>query len=76
MPDRLIDPTAGPDSMLSDQLPPSRGQLHTIAVLALGLLGVAPPQHRLDASIAIVRLRTARDDTANDRPHVPAVDPF
>ncbi len=51
---------AGPDGLWSEDLPPSRGQLATIAALALELLGVDQPAHRLDASITITRLRHAQ----------------
>lgn len=61
MSDGLNDPQAGPDAMLSRELPPSRGQFEAIAVAALELLGVQRPKHRLDATIALTRLRLARD---------------
>lgn len=59
MPDALRTAAAGPDAMWSTDLPPSRGQYQTIAVLALKLLGVEEPAHRLDASVAITRLQNA-----------------
>lgn len=61
MSDQLRDPTVGPDAMFSETLPPSRGQHHTIATLALQLLGETPPANRLEATIAITRLRHALD---------------
>lgn len=53
MTDELVQPAHGPDSYWSDTMVPSRGQYRTIAVLALDLLGVEVPAHRLDASIVI-----------------------
>jgi hypothetical protein len=64
MPDRLREPAHGPDAMFSDRLPPTRGQYHSIAHLAMELLGETPPQNRLEATIAITRLRTAVDRQA------------
>jgi hypothetical protein len=62
----LRESTSGPDQYWSDRLAPSPGQYETIAVLALQLLEVAPPATRLDASIAITRLRAALQ--GEDRP--------
>ncbi len=64
MSDALRDPGVGPDAMFSTSLPPSRGQHQTIAVLALELLGEKAPEHRLDATITIARLRNALDRQA------------
>lgn len=60
---------AGPDGYWSEDHPPSRGQYRTLAVLALELLGVPEPGSRLDASVAIARLRQSQRD-------VPAVAPL
>lgn len=49
----------GPDQYWSEQLPPSRGQWRDLAEVALELLGVPKPESRLDATIAMVRLRAA-----------------
>ena len=49
----------GPDQYWSAELPPSRGQWKDIALVALELLGVPTPESRLDATVAMVRLRTA-----------------
>lgn len=72
MPDRVAHPEQGPDRMWSTDLPPSRGQLHTIATLALRLLEVDPPAHRLDASIVITRLHQAV--RGPNGPTVPAIE--
>lgn len=61
------NPIAGPDAMFSTELPPSRGQHHTIATLAAELLGETPPASRLEATILIVRLRHALDRRAGAR---------
>jgi hypothetical protein len=49
----------GPDQYWSDELPPSRGQYRDIALVALDLLGIPQPKSRLEATIAMVRLRAA-----------------
>jgi hypothetical protein len=69
--ERAID---GPDAIFSDELEPSRGQYQAIAVAALELLGVEEPKTRLDATLALGRLRLAlREHTPFDRklPEVP-----
>lgn len=76
MADRIAAPMHGPDAMWSEDLPPSRGQYQTIAVLALELLSVKAPQHRLDASIAITRLRHALLTEDAPRPLGAEVEPF
>ena len=76
MPDALRTAAAGPDALWSTDHDPSRGQYQTIAVLALELLGVAPPLNRYEASVAITRLRNALlTDDALPRP-VAAVEAF
>jgi hypothetical protein len=67
MADALRRPSVGPDSMFAEDLPPSRGQQHTIATLAAELLGETPPANRLEATILIVRLRHALDRQAGAR---------
>lgn len=52
----------GPDGYWSDQLPPSRGQWKDIALVACELLGIPKPESRLDATVAMVRLRAAVTD--------------
>jgi hypothetical protein len=52
----------GPDGYWSEELPPSRGQYKDIALVALELLGIAKPESRLDATVAMVRLRAAVTD--------------
>jgi hypothetical protein len=76
MSDGLRNPTAGPDSMYSEQLPPSRGQYETIAVLALDLLGVPKPQTRLDATVALTRLQLAQRSDQAPPPPLPKVEAF
>ncbi len=49
----------GPDQYWSDELPPSRGQYRDIALIALDLLGIPKPKSRLEATVAMVRLRHA-----------------
>ena len=49
----------GPDQYWSDELAPSRGQYRDIALVALDLLGIPRPKSRLEATIAMVRLRAA-----------------
>lgn len=56
IPSKLI---GGPDQYWSGELPPSRGQYKDIALVALELLGIPAPQTRLEATIAMVRLRAA-----------------
>ena len=75
MSDELRSSVHGPDQYWSDKLPPSRGQYQTIAVLALQLLEVEAPQSRLDASIAITRLRHALQSPDGPR-RPPPVEPF
>lgn len=50
---------AGPDSYWSSELPASRGQLATIAHLACDLLHISAPRTRLEATLAMARLRMA-----------------
>lgn len=63
----------GPDRYWSADLPPSRGQWRDLAEVALDLLGVARPESRLDATVAMVRLRAAVTerpvDTKREVPH-------
>jgi hypothetical protein len=59
MPDRVRDPLAGPASMFSTELPPSRGQWHALATVALKLLRVPVPKSRYDASVVALRLLRA-----------------
>lgn len=59
--DQLQDPSRGPDDQLATDLEPSRGQLATIAHLACELLG-QPLTSRLQATVAITRLRLAIED--------------
>lgn len=56
MPDHVKDPIAGPDSMFSTTLPPSRGQWFTLAGLACQALRIKVPTNRFEATQAIVRL--------------------
>jgi hypothetical protein len=49
----------GPDQYWSETLPVSRGQWRDLAEVALQLLGVPKPETRLDATVAMVRLRAA-----------------
>lgn len=70
MAENIID---GPDSIFSEDLEPSRGQYHSIAVAALELLGVPAPATRFDASVALVRLRLALKAGKKDVPEVPPV---
>lgn len=53
----LRDATAGPDDIYSTKRLPSRGQYETIALLALELFGVPAPANRLEATLAICRLK-------------------
>jgi hypothetical protein len=53
------DLVGGPDNYWSEDLPPSRGQYRDLAVVALRVLGIPEPASRLDATIAMVRLRAA-----------------
>ena len=70
MADELID---GPDQYWSDRVPPSRGQYRDLALLGLRLLGIDAPTNRLEATVAMVRLRAAiRDQT----PPVGVPDPW
>jgi hypothetical protein len=55
----LID---GPGQYWSDHVPPSRGQYRDLALLGLRLLGIPEPHSRLDATVAMVRLRAAIRD--------------
>lgn len=64
----LID---GPDAIFSDELAPSRGQYRAIAVAALELLEVPAPATRLDASLALARLRLALRAGTKEVPEVP-----
>lgn len=49
----------GPNEYWSTELSPSRGQYRDIALVALDLLGIERPTTRLDATIAMARLRQA-----------------
>lgn len=49
----------GPDQYWSTEVPPSRGQYKDPALVALELLGVPAPANRLEATVAMVRLRRA-----------------
>lgn len=49
----------GPDQYWSTELPPSRGQWRDLAQVALDLLGISQPESRLEATVAMVRLRAA-----------------
>lgn len=49
----------GPDQYWSTEIPPSRGQYKDLALVALDLLGIPRPMNRLEATIAMVRLRHA-----------------
>lgn len=73
MPDKLTDPAAGPDGMYSTTEPPTRGQYHALAVAALDLLQVPAPRTRMDATVALTRLRVAL--SRDERPQV-TVDPI
>jgi hypothetical protein len=55
----VSDVLNGPDQYWSTDLPPSRGQNATVVELACRLLGEAPPQTRLEATVLIARLRQA-----------------
>jgi hypothetical protein len=61
VPDRAKQPAQGPDRYLAADLPPSRAQLHSIAVLAGQLLGFQLDT-RYDATVALVRLQMAVRD--------------
>lgn len=54
----------GPDMYWSEELPPSRGQWRDIAQVACDVLGIPRPTCRLEATVAMVRLRAA----ASNRP--------
>lgn len=56
MPSKLIE---GPDQYWSTELQPSRGQYRDIALVALDLLGIPRPTNRLEATVAMARLRVA-----------------
>jgi hypothetical protein len=58
VPDGLKQPHRGPDAMFAPDLPPTRGQLETIARLACELHNV-PLGSRLDATTAVVRFTEA-----------------
>ena len=53
------DLVGGPDNYWSDEHPPSRGQYRDLAIVAFRVLGIPEPQSRLDATVAMVRLRAA-----------------
>jgi hypothetical protein len=63
MPDTVVDPLAGPDGIFATDRPPTRGDWHTIAVLALRVLGHPLPTSRFDATVAAVRLREHINNT-------------
>lgn len=65
MASELID---GPDQYWSESVPPSRGQYKDIALVALQLLGIPAPENRLDATVAMVRLRAAVRDSDRTPP--------
>lgn len=48
-----------PEDYYSEEIPASRGQHKLIAYEACKLLGISQPDSRLDASIALVKLRKA-----------------
>lgn len=52
----------GPDGYWSTDLPVSRGQWKDLAMLGCRLLGIPVPKNRLEATTAMVRLRTAVDE--------------
>lgn len=58
---KVID---GPDQYWSTEVPVSRGQYKDIALVALDLLGIPRPQNRLEATVAMVRLRAAVTEQA------------
>lgn len=58
----------GPDQYFSAELDPSRGQMRTIALISLDLLGIEIPTSRLDASVAIARLQAAREAKKKGEP--------
>jgi hypothetical protein len=62
----------GPDQYWSEDLPPTRGQWRDLAEVALLLLGVPKPESRLDATVAMVRLRAA----ATNLPPVEVPEPW
>ncbi len=68
----LRDAASGPDDMYSTDRLPSRGQWETMAQLACELFGIEVPQNRLEATMAICRLKLT--PTPN-RP-APAIDRF
>lgn len=61
MPGKVIE---GPDQYWSSELPPSRGQYRDIALVALELLGIPRPSNRLEATVAMARLRVAVSEQA------------
>lgn len=61
MSQKLIE---GPNEYWSSELQPSRGQYRDIALVALELLGIPRPETRLDATVAMVRLRAAVSEQA------------
>jgi hypothetical protein len=67
----MSDLVSGPNEYWSETLPPSRGQYRDIALIALDLLGIERPQTRLDATVAMVRLRAAVQDKVDDKFTVP-----
>lgn len=54
----------GPDQYWSTELQPSRGQYKDLALVALDLLGVPRPKNRLEATVAMARLRQAVSEQA------------
>lgn len=56
---RQLNLVSGPDQYWSSDLPPSRGQYKDIALVSCELLGIPAPSTRLEATIAMVRLRHA-----------------
>jgi hypothetical protein len=57
------DLVGGPDMYWSDELPPSRGQWRDIAQVACDVLGIPRPKSRLEATVAMVRLRAAASES-------------
>jgi len=58
----------GSDQYWSTDVEPSRGQYRDIAIVALQLFGIKPPENRLQATIAQVRLRAALNEAEPVRP--------
>jgi hypothetical protein len=67
MPDRVKDPLKGPDGIFATDLPPTRGDWHSLAVLLCHVLRVQVPRSRYDATTLAVRL-TRRLATSEAEP--------